>query len=219
MVGNDSIIKEFSHFDTTSVSDALDRLGIYGGLLGIKPVVSGTKFCGQAFTVHYIPCGTIVGTVGDFLDDVLPGQVVVIDNAGRDHCTVWGDLMSIYAKKNGIAGAVIDGVCRDIPAIRELAYPVFTKGSYMVTGKDRVQVDAVNVPVAVSGVQIKPGDIILGDDTGVLAIPFDRAQDVLKAALEIADKEQLIERAIKAGASLREARAQTGYHNLQTRSV
>ena len=206
----------FARFDTTSVSDALDKLGIEGGLLGIKPVTPGTKFCGPAFTVRYVPCGVTKGTVGDFLDDVPKGHVVVLDNAGRENCTVWGDLMSIYSSRHGIAGTVIDGVCRDIPTIRELKYPIFTKGTYMVTGKDRVQVEGVNVPVAVSNVRIQPGDIIMGDDTGVLAIPAERAAAVLRVAEEIAEKEARIEKAVREGGSLREARAKAGYHQLQT---
>ncbi|CEP66125.1 Ribonuclease E inhibitor RraA/Dimethylmenaquinone methyltransferase [Moorella glycerini] len=212
-----AVINAFKQLDTTSVSDALDRLGIVGGLEGIKPVVSGVTLCGPAFTVHYVPCGVVKGTVGDFLDDVEPGQVVVIDNAGRTYCTVWGDLMSLTASIRGVAGTVIDGVCRDITGIRKLQYPIFTRGYFMVTGKDRVQVDAVNVPVAISGVQVKPGDIMLGDDTGVLVIPQERAEEVLAVAQEIAEKEALIEREIRAGATLREARKKVGYHNLQTR--
>lgn len=212
-----AVVEGFKGLDTTSVSDALDRLGITGGLIGIKPVVSGVTLCGPAFTVHYVPCGVVKGTVGDFLDDVEPGQVVVIDNAGREYCTVWGDLMSLTASRKGVAGTVIDGVCRDINGIRELKYPIYTKGFYMVTGKDRVQVDAVNVPVAISGVQVKPGDIMLGDDTGVVVIPRERAADVLATAREIAEKEDVIVQEIKKGATLREARSRVGYHNLQTR--
>jgi regulator of RNase E activity RraA len=209
------IIEGFKGLDTTSVSDALDRLGIVGGLEGIKPVIYGASFCGQAFTVHYVPCGVVKGTVGDFLDDVELGQVVVIDNAGRQNCTVWGDLMSLSASLRGVAGTVIDGVCRDINGIRQLKYPIFTRGHFMVTGKDRVQVDAVNVPVAVSGVQVKPGDLMLADDTGVVVIPQEKATEVLTVASEIAAKEDLKE--IRSGATLREARAKAGYHNLQTR--
>ncbi|HYE81638.1 MAG TPA: RraA family protein [Clostridia bacterium] len=214
-----SIVEAFKKLDTTSVSDALDRLGITGGLLGIKSVVADTTICGQAFTVHYVPCGSVKGTVGDFLDDVEPGQVVVIDNSGRDYCTVWGDLMSITATRMGVAGTVIDGVCRDIPAIKKIKYPIFTKGTYMVTGKDRVFVDAVNVPVSVSGVQVKPGDIVLGDETGVLVIPVERAEEVLKVSQEIAEKEAIIEEAVRTGATLKEARARAGYHQLQTRKA
>lgn len=211
-----SIIEDFKKLDTTSISDALDRLGITGGLLGIKPVVHDITICGQAFTVHYVPCGGVKGTVGDFLDDVEPGQVVVIDNSGREYCTVWGDLMSITATRIGVAGTIIDGVCRDIPAIKKIGYPIFTKGTYMVTGKDRVYVDAVNIPVSISGVQVKPGDVVVGDETGVLVIPIERAEEILSVAQEIAQKEAIIEEAIKNGATLREARAKSGYHQLQT---
>lgn len=207
----------FKQLDTTSVSDSMDRLNIAGGLLGIKAVVADTTVCGQAFTVHYVPCGVIKGTVGDFLDDVEPGQVVVIDNCGRKYCTVWGDLMSISASRRGVAGTVVDGVCRDVPGIKKLRYPIFTRGSYMVTGKDRVFVDAVNVPISVSGVQVKAGDLVLGDETGVLVVPLERAEEVLEVAREIAQKEAAIEAALHDGASLREARAQAGYHQLQTR--
>lgn len=211
------LIEQFKAHDTPSVSDAMDRLGLTGGLLGIKAVVPGTRLCGQAFTVHYTACGQVHGTVGDFLDDVEPGEVVVIDNGGRLHCTVWGDIMSYYASSHQIAGTIIDGVCRDIPTIYDLKYPIFTKGTYMVTGKDRVYVDSINTPVSVSNVQVLPGDLILADDSGAVVIPYEHAEAVLKAAQEIEIKEQLIRDELKKGSSLKEARRLAGYHSLQTR--
>lgn len=214
---NLTLLGRLKKLDTTCVSDAADRLGITCGLLDIKPVISGTAICGPAFTVHYVPCGVIKGTVGDFLDDVLPGQVVVIDNGGRTYCTVWGDLMSIYAGLHRIEGTVIDGVCRDIPVIQKLKYPIFSRGSYMVTGKDRVEVDAVNVPVAISGVQVKPGDFIMGDDSGVIALPQEKLEDILNFAEEIALKEAQNEAFIKSGLSLKEARSKVSYHKLQSK--
>src|SRR5450756_1727710 len=123
---NQSLIDEFRKLDTPSVSDALDRLGLKGGLEGIRSVIPGTVLCGQAFTVHYVPCGVTKGTVGDFLDDVKLGQVVVIDNGGRTYCTVWGDLMAVTASKSGVAGTIIDGVCRDIPTIKTVSYTHLT---------------------------------------------------------------------------------------------
>ncbi len=211
------VVEDFKKFDTTSVSDAMDRLGITGGLLGIKPVVEGTTLCGTAFTVHYVPCGVKKGTVGDFLDDVESGQVCVLDNGGRAYCTVWGDIMSLAAMNKKIAGTVIDGVCRDLPNIRAMRYPIFTRDYYMVTGKDRVECDGVNIPVSISGVQIKPGDVIIGDATGVICVPAERAAEVLAVAKEIAEKEVRIEEMVKSGMTLREARSNTGYHNLQTK--
>jgi regulator of RNase E activity RraA len=213
---NPEIKRQLIAFGTCAVSDAMDRLGIPCSLYGIKPIVKGKAICGPAFTVKYIPCGVIKGTVGDFLDDVQPGEVVVIDNGGRDYCTVWGGLMSVSASARGIEGTVIDGVCRDVPSIYEENYGIYTKGVYMVTGKDRVEMEAVNVTVAVSGIQVKPNDIILGDDTGVIVIPREKLEEVFTVAKEIACKEEEIEKLVRQGDSLRDARAKVSYHNLQT---
>ena len=211
------LISELKKMDTASVSDAMDKLGIPCGLLGIQAIIPGHKICGEAFTVHYVPCGMNKGTVGDFLDDVQPGQVVVIDNAGRNYCTVWGDIMTYTSKSKGIEGTVIDGVCRDVNGIKEVDYSIFTKGRYMVTGKERVQVDAVNVPVAVSGVQVRPGDIILGDDSGVLCIPKEVAEKVLELAKHIEEVEQKIIAEVTKGSTLKAAREKLGYHHLQSK--
>ncbi len=211
------LISELKKMDTASVSDAMDKLGIPCGLLGIQAIIPGHKICGEAFTVHYVPCGMNKGTVGDFLDDVQPGQVVVIDNAGRNYCTVWGDIMTYTSKSKGIEGTVIDGVCRDVNGIKEVDYSIFTKGRYMVTGKERVEVDAVNVPVAVSGVQVRPGDIILGDDSGVLCIPKEVAEKVLELAKHIEEVEQKIIAEVTKGSTLKAAREKLGYHHLQSK--
>lgn len=211
------LIAELKKMDTASVSDAMDKLGIPCGLLGIQAVIRGNKICGDAFTVHYIPCGAEKGTVGDFIDDVKPGQVVVIDNGGRLYYTVWGDIMTFTAKTKGIEGTLIDGVCRDVNGIEELGYGIYTKGRYMVTGKERVTVDAVNIPVSISGVQVRPGDIILGDDSGALVIPKERAEEVLHLAQHIEAVEQRIIAEVKAGSTLKAARAKEGYHHLQSK--
>ena len=212
-----SVLERYRALDTTCVSDAADKAGLPAcGLYHIRPAIPQKSCCGQAFTVHYIPCGSVNGTVGDFLDDVESGQVVVIDNAGRDTCTVWGDIMSLMAGMKGISGTVIDGVCRDLPAIEKMGYPIYSKGVYMVTGKDRVFVDAVNVPVAISGLQVNPGDIIMADDSGAIRIPLERALEVLESAERIASTERKIEELVRSGIALREARKMTGYHTLQT---
>ena len=211
------IIAEMKKMDTASISDAMDKLGIPCGLLGIQAVAPGHKICGEAFTVHYVPCGMEKGTVGDFIDDVQPGQVVVIDNAGRKYCTVWGDIMTFTAKTKGIEGTLIDGVCRDVNGIEELDYAIYTKGKYMVTGKERVQVDQVNIPVAISGVQVRPGDIILGDDSGALVVPKERAAEILEIAKRIEETEQKIIAEVKNGSTLKAAREKLGYHHLQSK--
>ena len=214
---DDGLVAAFSHLDTASVSDAMDKLGLAAGCLGMAAVVPGTRFAGRAFTVKYRLCGAVErGSVGDFLDDVPAGHVVVIDNAGRTDCTVWGDIMTTLAHHKGVAATVIDGVCRDVPKIRDLRYPVFSRGVYMMTGKDRVELEALNVPVNVAQRQVRPGDIVLGDDSGVVVVPASRAEEVLGVARQIEQTEQEILRKIAAGMSLREARATLKYHELQT---
>jgi regulator of RNase E activity RraA len=211
------IVEKFKEMDSTSVSDAMDRLGMTGGCPGILPVVQGVKAVGEAFTVRYRPCGLVEkGTVGDFLDDVEPGQVVILDNGGRMYGTVWGDIMTYYAQKRGIAGTVIDGVCRDLPRILESRYPIFTRGRLMMTGKDRVEVDSIGVPVSISNVQVRPGDLVLCDDTGVVVAPVERVEEILEAAEEIESKEKEILELLDQGLTLREARRKLGYHKLQS---
>jgi len=212
-----AVVKKLGEYSTATISDSLDRLGIPGGCLGIKPVVQGVKMAGTAFTVRYVPVGYVKGTVGDFLDDVAPGEVVVLDNTGRTDCTVWGDIMTVTAKVKGIAGTVIDGVCRDLPRILEERYPIFTRGSFMMTGKDRVMVESINEPVSIGTVQVRPGDILIGDDSGVVVVPQEMAGEVLAVAESVEDAESRIVEAVKSGLSLKEARIQCGYHSLQTK--
>lgn len=215
----ENLTERLKKLDVASISDAMDKLGVPCGLLGLHAVVEGKHICGKAFTVHYVPCGVEKGNVGDFLDDVKAGEVVVIDNGGRLYCTVWGDIMTFVATKNGVEGTVIDGVCRDIPGIKANDYPIFSKSTYMVTGKDRVTVDYVNRPVAISGVQVCPGDYIVGDDTGVVCVPASLAEQVAEIAEGIEATEQKIIAEVKAGLTLKEARAKLGYHHLQTKEA
>ncbi|MBU1695835.1 MAG: RraA family protein [Proteobacteria bacterium] len=213
------LIKEFESFSTPTISDALDKLGVPGGCHGIMPVVSGVKMAGTAYTIRYVPVGAVRGTVGDYIDDVLPGDVVVLDNKGRTDCTVWGDILTITAKMKGIAGTVIDGVCRDIPTILKEKYPVFSCGRFMMTGKERVMVEATQVMVSIGKTQVKPGDIIIGDDSGVVVVPREMALKVLEIARAIEEAENFIVKAVQKGLSLKKAREKFGYHTLQTKKT
>jgi regulator of RNase E activity RraA len=203
----------------TALSDALDRLGIDGQAVGIMPVARTMRFAGPAFTIRMLPVGLTGGVVGDYIDDVAPGSVVVIDNDGRPNQTVWGDILTFVAHAKGIAGTVIDGVCRDSDRCVELGYPVFARGNTMRTGKDRATADAYNVPVQVAGVRVAPGDWLVGDADGVISIPADKVAEILAIAEEIEAAEDRIRTAVAGGMRLDEARRVTNYHSLQTRAV
>jgi regulator of RNase E activity RraA len=214
---NDTNRDRASRLDTTSISDALDRLGIAGQCLNIKPLDHTFRLTGRAFTILYGPAGTPAGTVGDYIDDVAPGTVVVLDNGGRENATVWGDILTWVAHRRGIAGTVIDGACRDTSLCRELKYPIYSRSYSMRTGKDRVQVEATNVVVNIGDARVAPGDLLRGDADGVLVIPREHEDAVLAAAEEIDRVEQQIRALVDEGKTLAEARRQLGYHRLQTR--
>jgi len=213
----DAAVERAAKLDTTSLSDALDRLGIAGQCLNIKPLDHRFQLSGRAYTILYGPAGNPPGTVGDYIDDVAPGQVVVLDNGGRENATVWGDILTWLASHRGIAGTVIDGACRDTKLARELGYPVYSRSYSMRTGKDRVQVEAVNGPVNIGDARVAPGDLLRGDADGVLVIPKAHEDAVLAAAEEIDAVEHEIRVAIRQGKTLAEARKALGYHTLQTR--
>ncbi|AYF47942.1 RraA family protein [Pseudomonas fluorescens] len=219
-MNDQQLVALFEGLDTPGVSDAMDKLGIAGQCLGIAPLdnYSGTVV-GPAFTVQYVPASMPPGSVGDFIEDVLPGDVVVIANAGRTDCTVWGDIMTQYAGSRGIAATVIDGVCRDVSKALGDGYPLFTRGRYMRTGKDRVQVLAVNQPVAISGARVCARDIVVADANGVLVVPRARAEEVARTARQIEAVESQIRAQIEAGKTLRQARESLGYHTLQRKDA
>ena len=204
---------------TASISDAMDSLGIHGTLHGLAPLTYDFRIGGPAFTVQYEPAGSERGSVGDFLDDVPPGAVVLIDNHARTDVTVWGGIMTEIAAARGIGGTVINGVCRDLNAALRQDYPLFSRGRFMRTGKDRVRLVAINTPVTINDVEISPLDIICGDADGALAVPAARAEEIAEIAERIEDVEARIIEAVKAGSTLVRARADLGYHDLQWRKA
>ena len=214
---SDINLNRASKLDTTSISDALDRLGIAGQCLNIKPLDHTFRLTGRAFTILYGPAGKPAGTVGDYIDDVAPGSVVVLDNGGRENATVWGDILTWVAHRRGVAGTVIDGACRDTFLCRDLKYPIYSRSYSMRTGKDRVQVEAMNVAVNIGDARVSPGDLLRGDADGVLVIPREHEDAVLAAAEDIDRIEQQIRALIDSGKSLADARRELGYHQLQSR--
>jgi regulator of RNase E activity RraA len=190
-------------------------LGIVGQCPGIVPLDQSFKVAGRAFTVKMGPVSIRGGTVGDYIDDVPAGQVVVLDNGGRLDATVWGDILTTVAHQRGIAGTVIHGVCRDVSRSLELNYPIFSRGNYMRTGKDRVQVDGYDLPVSLGQVRVEPGDLLCGDADGLVAIPKDREKEVFTSAREIHEAEERIRKAVIEGMRLDEARKKFRYFELQ----
>jgi regulator of RNase E activity RraA len=214
------LVALFEGLDTPGVSDALDKLGIPGQCMGIMPLDNYRRtVVGPAFTVKYVSFGQPAGTVGDFIDDVTEGDVIVIDNDGRTDATVWGDIMTQYAGIRKIGATVIDGVCRDVAKALDDGYPMFTRGRFMRTGKDRVEVAALNEPVSIGTARVVARDIVVADANGVVVVPRARAREVAETARRIEEVESRIRELVTTGKSLGQARQEQGYHKLQTRGT
>ena len=117
----DQNVERAKKLDCATLSDAMDKLAIEGVCRGIKPRDHKFRFAGRAYTVLYGPVdASEPGTVGDYVDDMKPSEIAVLDNGGREDCTVWGDILTQFAHTRGLGGTVIDGPCRDVHLFAQL---------------------------------------------------------------------------------------------------
>ncbi|HZB33775.1 MAG TPA: RraA family protein [Streptosporangiaceae bacterium] len=203
----------FREHGTGAVSDSLDLVGHNGGLPGLARQSGVGVIVGPAYTLRYEPVAPgEPAPAGEFIDDVPAGSVVVIANAGRTHCTVWGDILSEVANRRGVVGTVIDGCCRDLGEIRALDYPVWSLGSYMKSGKNRVRLVAVAEPIDVCGTTVHPGDLVCADDAGVVIVPDRLVKETAANVAKVVTMEAGVRADIARGVPLREARRRHGYN-------
>lgn len=203
--------------DCAALSDALDRCAIPGQCYQIAPCDRKFRMAGHAYTVLYRPAAfDETGFVGDYIDDVPAGSVIVIDNRGRTDVTTWGNILTEMAHQRQLAGTVIDGINRDVALCSELNYPIYSRGAWMRTGKGRIQLAGLQVPVLVGGVTVHPGDLLRGDADGVVVIPRSMQAIVLGHAEEITGHENAVRAHIRSGMRMDEARRAHRYHELQS---
>jgi 4-hydroxy-4-methyl-2-oxoglutarate aldolase len=129
------------------------------------------------------------------------GDVLVLVNGGGAHGALWGDVAATFAKQKGIAGIVVDGPARDIAALRELGSPTWST-SVSSSHSEKRGPGAVNIPIVCDGVRVDPGDVIVADDDGALAIPLRSLERAVKGARERNQKEKDLRDKLRSGASL-----------------
>jgi regulator of RNase E activity RraA len=209
-----SEIELLNEYSTSEISDALDYLGIESCLLGIKPLATGTKIVGKAYTVKYRRYDekqSQFSSAGNYIDDVPEGHVIVIDNEGITDCTVWGDILTRVALLKNIKGTVVNGAIRDVETIRSLKYPIYSKSNYMRSGKNRVYKQSSQCQLTINHVDIHPNDIIVADDNGVVVVPQDVCDKVVSFIRNIRSTEEFIVAAVAAGMRLEDARKKYRY--------
>jgi RraA family protein len=189
------LVAALAEMVTPHLSDNMSRL--QGAAAAIRPMHGGgAKLAGPAFTVR-VPAGDNL-MVHKAIDIAAPGDVIVVDAAGVLEQAIIGDIMTSLAAKRGVAGFVIDGAIRDAAELAARPYPVYARG---VThrGPYKNGPGEINVPVSIGGMVVRPGDIIVGDADGVVAVPQADAEAVLAAAREQKKKEEASLAAIAAG--------------------
>ena len=173
------VVAQFREIPVANVSDSMSRLTAGGARL--RPMHGGGPMAGPALTVKTRPGDNLM--VHKALDLAAPGDVIVVDAGGDLTNAIIGEIMSTYARARGVAGIVIDGAIRDADAIRAGTFPVYAAG---VThrGPYKDGPGEINVPVALDGMVIEPGDLVLGDGDGLLCVPFDATAAVYALASE-----------------------------------
>jgi 4-hydroxy-4-methyl-2-oxoglutarate aldolase len=191
----DALRRELADLDTAALCDAERSIRVMDA--GIRPVRAGLVLVGIARTVR---------ADGDFLTvlaalrEAAAGEVLVVDAQGGRRA-VAGELFSTEAHRKGLAGIVIDGACRDIRQIRELPMPVYARSSHPLAGTSR-ELQATQVPVSCGGVTVSPGDVVFGDDDGIVVVSPADLSRLLPRAREIRRAEQEAVRRMGAGESL-----------------
>jgi regulator of RNase E activity RraA len=190
------VVAGFGAFETPAISDLMNRL--YTMVPDIHPMTGpGLRILGPACTVRVYPGDNLM--VHKSLDIAEPGDVIVVSAGGSPMNAVLGDLVSTKARHRGVAGFVVDGFIRDLPAIRDLGdFPVFARGVTPIGPLHRGPGE-INHPIAAGGIVVHPGDLIVGDANGVVVVPQDIIEDLLQRLTDRANAETQYTSAVARG--------------------
>jgi 4-hydroxy-4-methyl-2-oxoglutarate aldolase len=215
-------IDRLAKLDTCAVSDALDRLGLKGAVLGIHPLWPAPRIAGRCVTVKIEPMGLErpkQHLCTPAIAAAAPGDVIVVDNGGRTDAAAWGGLLSLAAKLKEVAGVIVDGASRDIDESRELAFPVYGRAPVQVTARGRIMQQSFNERIQFAGVQVHPGDLVIADGSGVVFVPRAREEEVIAQAETLARREAAMAQAIRGGRSIVEVMESLGYEAMTAKDA
>jgi regulator of RNase E activity RraA len=204
----DTVHERLARLDTCGVSDALDRLGLSGAVLGIRPMWPCPRVAGKVITVRlrraepgeHAPrhLGTAAIEAGG------PGTVIVIEHHDREDAAGWGGILSLAARLKGVEGVVIDGTCRDVDDSRDAAFPVYARAATPMTARGRVVEASMGEPIRVGDLPVSPGDYVIADWSGVVFLSGDQAESIVATAEALAAREATMADAVRAGQSVTE---------------
>lgn len=203
----DEWVERLRALDACAVSDAQDKLGIKGTVIGVLPLYETGRIAGRAVTFKLKTKGAEtttrhLGTAAVEAAD--PGDVIVCDHRGRTDVAGWGGILSTAAKTRGVAGVIIDGASRDVDEAKALGLPLFARAAVPLTARGRVVEESTNEPIEIGGVSLAPGDYVIADNSGVVIVPQSRVAEVVPEAESIVAREQAMACDVMNGKSVAE---------------
>jgi 3-hexulose-6-phosphate synthase/6-phospho-3-hexuloisomerase len=196
--GDDETRAIFLQVSGPNITDAMHRKG---AMAGIFSVCGNVKMAGRAVTVHTI-AGDWAKPV-EAIDVAKKNEVIVINNDGVTDVAPWGELATLSCKRKGISGVVIDGAVRDVDDIRAMNFPLFARAIVPNAGEPK-GFGEINAEIRCAGQYVRPGDWIIGDESGVVVVPQERAYEIARRALEVRKNEERIREEIRRGSTLSE---------------
>lgn len=187
-------LKTLQDAPTTMLSDAIGRWGNMDP--SIRPLAPGMRCCGPAFTLRCWPADNL--TVHRAIELAAPGDILVIDGGDGRDTALMGELVVYAARLRGIAGVVLQGMVRDRADIAAQPLPVFACGA-TARGPVKETLGPIQVPIQCGGVLVRPGDVVAGDDDGVVVVPREEAGAVVERVRAIREKEEKVRKALAAG--------------------
>nr|MDO8098867.1 hypothetical protein [Candidatus Njordarchaeota archaeon] len=192
---NKSFLEELSKLYVPAICDACDTLGIKPMLMdqGIQEVWPGAKALGVAATLKFAPLERgekfreeMVMDVLKLADRIVPGNIIVIDSSNVMPAGLLGQVTSSMLIQKGVVGAVVDGAVRDIAQVIELKFPMWARGRVATSIRGRMKITEIQTVVKCGGQMVRPNDIVFGDQNGVVVIPPEYAEKIIKKAKELA---------------------------------
>jgi 4-hydroxy-4-methyl-2-oxoglutarate aldolase len=208
-MADDELTQRLRKLDACAVSDALDRLGVQGVVLGIRPMGPRRRIAGRAVTVRLELASeqrrAELAKRGEHprhlctaaVDASGPGDVIVVANEGRSDAAGWGGTLSLGATVRGIEGVIVDGACRDVDEAFDHNFAVYASFAVPLTARGRIMETGWNEPVPFGGLTVSPGDLVIADSSGVVFVLAARAEEVLATAEEIVAREQAMAEAAR----------------------
>jgi len=205
------LIERLERLHPAVVSDCLDRAGIRSGVMAphIRPLYPEARVAGYAMTVHCVEVDAVPEDPADWyrgelasVDALQPGDVMVVSTCRGSY---WGELLATASRYRGARGIVADAYARDTLSLIEMRFPTFAAGIHCADSLGRIDVDDFGAPVECGGVEVSPGDLVLGDHDGVVVIPAAVAGEVVAAAEEKVAGENLVRSKLAEGMPVSEA--------------